>query len=154
MSTLEQSIDVALPVRTVYDQWTQFEEFPSFMDGVEEVHQLDDTQLHWVARIAGMRREWHAEITEQIPDERIAWRSRGGANNAGVVSFQPLGDTRTRVRLELEFEPTGLEEQLGDATGLIAHRAQGDLECFRDFLETRGTETGAWRGEVRQDPRR
>lgn len=151
MSTVEQSIDIELPVRTVYDQWTQFEEFPKFMEGVEQVQQLDDTHLHWVAKVAGQQREWDAEITEQIPDERISWRSREGATNAGVVTFHRLDEGTTRVMLQLEFEPETVTEKVGDAVGLVKHRAKGDLARFRDYLEGRGTETGAWRGEVTQD---
>jgi uncharacterized membrane protein len=150
MSTIEESIDLDLPVRTVYDQWTQFEEFPKFMEGVEDVRQLDDTHLHWVGKVAGQEREWDAEITEQIPDERISWTSRGGADNGGAVTFHRLGDNQTRVMLQLEFEPEGVGEKIADATGLVKRRAKGDLDRFKDFLEARGTETGAWRGEVHQ----
>jgi uncharacterized membrane protein len=150
MSSIEESIDIDLPVRTVYDQWTQFEDFPKFMEGVEDVRQLDDTHLHWVGKIAGVEREWDAEITEQVPDERVAWMSRGGADNGGVVTFHRLGDNQTRVMLQLEFEPEGVGEKIADATGLVKRRAKGDLDRFKDFLEARGAETGAWRGEVHQ----
>ena len=152
MSTIEQSIDVEVPVRTAYNQWTQFEEFPRFMDGVESVRQLDDKRLHWVAEVAGQRREWHAEITEQSPDERVAWRSVDGATNAGVVTFHRLGDGLTRVMLQLEFEPEGLAEKAADALGIVQRRAKADLERFKEFIESRGRETGAWRGSVDQDP--
>jgi uncharacterized membrane protein len=148
MTTIERSIEVELPLNTVYNQWTQFEEFPRFMEGVEEVHQFDDTRLHWIAKIGGQRREWDAEITEQIPDERIAWRSIGGTPNAGVVTFHRIGDDRTKVMLQLEHEPEGAAEQVGDALGIIERRAVGDLKRFRDYLEERGRETGQWRGEI------
>ncbi len=148
MSTVEKSIEVNLPVRTVYDQWTQFEEFPQFMEGVERVVQLDDTHLHWVAEIAGVKREWDAEITDQVPDQRIAWRSLGGERNAGLVSFQPNGASSTRVTLAIDFEPDDLVEQIGDKLGFVSKRTEGDLERFKQFIESRGVETGAWRGEV------
>jgi uncharacterized membrane protein len=148
MATIEQSVEVGRPIHTVYNQWTQFEDFPRFMEGVEEVRQLDDTHLHWVAEIAGQRREWDAEITEQRPDERIAWTSREGAQNAGAVTFHRLDDERTKVMLQLEFDPEGLIEQVGDRLGFVSRRAAGDLERFREFIEARGAETGAWRGEV------
>jgi uncharacterized membrane protein len=149
MSTVEKSIEVDLPVRTVYDQWTQFEEFPRFMEGVEQVVQLDDTHLHWVAEIAGVKREWDAEITEQVPDQRIAWRSVTGERNAGVVTFQRSGPNSTRVTLVIDFQPDDLVEKVGDALGFVAKRTEGDLERFKEFIESRGVETGAWRGEVR-----
>src|SRR4029453_13066341 len=148
MSTIEQSIEVGVPVRTAYDQWTQFEEFPQFMEGVQAVTQADDTRLHWVAEFGGARREWDAEITEQLPDERVAWTSREGTRNAGVVTFHRLDDTSTRVMLQLDVEPEGLLEQAGDKLGFIRRRAAGDLERFKDFIESRGQATGAWRGEV------
>ncbi|HEV8614540.1 MAG TPA: SRPBCC family protein, partial [Methylomirabilota bacterium] len=151
MASIEQSIDVEVPVRTVYNQWTQFEEFPRFMEGVREVRQLDDKRLHWKAQVAGKEKEWDAEITEQIPDERIAWRSRSGAWNAGVVTFHRLGDGRARVMLQLEYEPEGVVENVGDALGFVTSRVKGDLERFKAFIESRGHETGAWRGEIEQD---
>ena len=149
MSTVEKSIEVNLPVRTVYDQWTQFEEFPRFMEGVERVVQLDDTHLHWVAEIAGVKREWDAEITEQVPDQRIAWRSLGGERNAGIVTFHPNGTSSTRVTLAVDYEPDDVVEKAGDALGLVSKRTEGDLERFKRFIENRGVETGAWRGQVR-----
>jgi len=149
MASVEQSIDVAAPVRTVYNQWSQFEEFPRFMEGVKEVRQVDSTHLHWVAEIAGQVREWDAEIAEQIPDERVAWRSTDGARNGGVVTFHRLADEETRIMLQLEYEPDGLLEKAGSALGMVEHRAKADLERFRDFVEAEGMETGAWRGEVR-----
>jgi uncharacterized membrane protein len=148
MSTIEQSIDVHVPVRTAYNQWTQFETFPHFMDGVESVTQLDDTHLHWVAEIAGVRREWAAEITEQTPDQRVAWRATDGTENAGVVTFHHVSDDTTRVMLQLEFDPEGFVEHAGDALGIVRRRAEGDLERFTSYVEARGAETGAWRGEV------
>ena len=149
MSSVEKSIEVSLPVRTVYDQWTQFEEFPRFMEGVEKVVQLDDTHLHWVAEIAGIKREWDAEIVEQVPDQRVAWRSLGGERNAGVVTFQNQGPNSTRVNLAIDFEPDDLVEKVGDKLGFVSKRTEGDLERFRKFIESRGVETGAWRGQVR-----
>jgi len=150
MPTIEQSIEVEVPVSTAYNQWTQFEEFPRFMEGVEAVRQLDARKLHWVAEVAGQHREWDAEITEQVPDQRIAWRSTDGTRNAGVVTFHRLGDDRTKVMLQLEFEPDGAVEHVGDLLGLVEHRAAGDLERFREFIEVRGQESGAWRGEVQR----
>jgi len=150
MSTIEKSVTVDVPVRTAYDQWTQFETFPSFMEGVEEVRQLDDTHLHWCADIAGVRREWDAEIVDQTPDERITWRALDGTKNDGTVSFAPdeLGQS-TRVTLRMEFEPEGIVEKTGDALKIIDRRTEGDLQRFKQFIETRGTETGAWRGDVK-----
>ena len=151
MSQIEESIDVNVPVRTAYNQWTQFEEFPRFMEGVESVKQLDDTRLHWVAEVAGRRREWEAKITEQNPDERVAWTSVDGAPNAGVVTFHRIDDNTTRIMLQLEFQPENVVEKAGDALGLVRRRAKGDLQRFKEFIESRGQETGAWRGQVEQD---
>jgi uncharacterized membrane protein len=152
MSTIEKSIDVDVPVDMAYNQWTQFETFPAFMEGVESVRQLDDTHLHWVADIAGVHREWDAEITEQHPDDRVAWRSTDGSTNAGVVTFHRLSDSSTRVMLQLEFEPEGAVEKVGDAVGAVRHRATGDLERFKTFIEGRLAETGSWRGHVDRPP--
>jgi uncharacterized membrane protein len=152
MTVVEESVEVEVPVRTAYDQWTQFEAFPQFMEGVEEVRQLDDTHLHWVAEIAGTRREWDAEITEQHPDERVAWRATEGADNAGVVTFHRLDDRRSKVMLQLDFDPEGLVETVGDKLGFVSRRAKGDLERFKTFIEGRGTQTGGWRGEVDPPP--
>ncbi len=149
MSTIEQSIDVEVPVQTAYNQWTQFEEFPRFMEGVEEVRQLSDERLHWKTKVAGRTKEWDAQITEQRPDERVAWRSVEGAANAGVVTFHRLDDAQTRVMLQMDIEPEGLAERAGDALGLAERRVKGDLERFKEMIEARGVETGAWRGEVR-----
>ena len=148
MSTIEQSIDVNVPVRTAYDQWTQFEEFPRFMEGVREVRQLDDKRLAWCAEVGGKEKRWEAEITEQIPDARIAWRSRTGANNAGVVTFHRLDDQQPRVMLQLDYDPEGVVENVGDAVGVVSARVRGDLARFKDFIEQRGRETGAWRGSI------
>jgi len=150
MSQIIETVDVDVPVRTAYDQWTQFESFPQFMEGVERVEQLDDTTLRWTAEIAGQKRTWKARITEQIPDERIAWTSIEGAKNAGVVTFHRLDDNKTRVTLQLDVDPEGPVENIGDALGFVQRRAKGDMERFKEFIEGRGTETGAWRGSVRQ----
>lgn len=147
MSDHETSIDIDKPIRTVYDQWTQFETFPSFMAGVDQVTQTSDTRLHWVATIAGQRREWDAEITEQRPDEVISWRSIDGTPNSGTVRFQSLEPERTRVHLDLQFEPSDTIEKVGDALGFVERRAEKDLERFKEFVERTGA-TGAWRGTV------
>ena len=148
MNTVEKSIVVDVPVSTAYNQWTQFEEFPEFMEGVEEVTQEGDTHLHWRANIAGKDVEWDADIVEQTPDRQVSWRSTTGAYNAGTVTFQPEGDNRTNVTLRLEYEPMGFFETVGSAIGLVNSRVEGDLERFKEFIEGRGSETGAWRGEV------
>lgn len=149
MSKLEASIEVNVPVRVVYDQWTQFEEFGRFMEGVEEVVQLDDTRLRWTAEIAGRKKTWLAKITEQEPDRVVAWESIEGAPNRGRVTFEELGSTQTRVNLELEYEPEGPIESAGDVLGVVERRVKGDLKRFKEFIESRGQETGAWRGEIR-----
>jgi uncharacterized membrane protein len=148
MASVVESIDVNVPLSTAYNQWTQFEDFPHFMEGVKSVTQLDDTHLHWVAEIAGKEEEWDAEISEQHPDERVAWHSTSGTKNAGVVTFHRIDDNTTRVTLQLDVEPEGLVESVGTALGLLDRRVKGDLERFRDFIQGRGTETGAWRGDV------
>jgi uncharacterized membrane protein len=153
MSTIEQSIDVNVPVRTAYNQWTQFEEFPRFMEGVEAVRQLDQQRLHWRANIGGRVEEWEALITEQHPDERIAWKNTTGATNAGVVTFHRLSDAKTRVMLQIEYDPQGVVENLGDMLGVVSRRVANDLERFKEFIEARGQETGAWRGEVERPGR-
>ena len=150
MSTTEQSIEINVPVRTAYNQWTQFEEFPRFMEGVESVKQIDDTTLHWVAEIGGQKREWDAKITEQKPDERIAWTNIDGAKNAGVVTFHYIDESKSRVMLQMELDPEGFKEKAADVLGLWKGRVRGDLERFKGFIESRGSETGAWRGEVAQ----
>lgn len=148
---VEKSIEVEVPVQTAYNQWTQFEEFPQFMGGVQSVTQVTDSRLHWVAEIAGVRREWDAEILEQVPDQRVTWAAVGGATNAGAVHFIPNGSDRTLVTLHLEYEPEGVVEKAGDAAGIVGRQAQADLEKFKAFIESRGGETGAWRGGVNED---
>jgi uncharacterized membrane protein len=150
MSTIEQSVEVDVPVRTAYNQWTQFEEFPQFMEGVEEVRQLDDTTLHWRTSVAGKTKEFDAKVTEQIPDERVAWTSVEGADHAGVVTFHRLDEGHTKVMLQMDVEPEGAAEKVGDALGLVKRRVKGDLEKFKELIEGRGAESGAWRGEVPQ----
>jgi uncharacterized membrane protein len=147
--TLVEEIEVDVPVRVAYNQWTQFEEFPKFMDGVDEVKQLDDTLLHWAVTVAGDRAEWDAKITEQEPDRRIAWESIDGKQNRGSVSFEPLSaGSRTRIRLQMTFSPEGVAETVGTSIGLAQRRVSGDLERFRELLERRQHEDGAWRGEI------
>jgi uncharacterized membrane protein len=150
MSEIMESVDVNVPVRTAYDQWTQFETFPKFMEGVKQVRQLDDRNLEWVADVAGKEKRWKAKITEQEPDQRIAWTSTEGAHNAGVVTFHRLADGKSRVTLQLDVEPDGPVETAGAALGVVRHRVKGDMERFKEFIESRGRETGAWRGEVKQ----
>lgn len=149
METIEKSMEINVPVRTAYNQWTQFEEFPRFMEGVESIKQLDDTTLQWVANVGGERKQWRARITEQIPDQHIAWRSEGGEFTSGAVSFQPLGPDKTRVTVRMSYEPKGLTEKLGDMLGVVSRRVEGDLGRFKNFIESKGHETGAWRGTVR-----
>jgi uncharacterized membrane protein len=148
MSQIVETLEVEVPVRTAYDQWTQFESFPMFMDGVEQVVQIDDATLVWRAKIAGVTKEWQARIIEQTPDERIAWSSIDGAMNAGVVTFEPIDDHRCRVTLQLDVEPADPIEAAGDALGLVRRQAVADLHNFKAFIETRREETGAWRGEI------
>jgi uncharacterized membrane protein len=148
MTTVEQSIDVEVPVTTAYNQWTQFEDFPQFMEGVEQVTQLDPTTTHWKVKVAGVSREFDAAITEQHPDERVSWKTTDGPQQAGVVTFHQISPQRTRVMLQMEFEPSGIAEQAGDKLGLVKSRTKGDLERFKKFIESRGRETGAWREDV------
>jgi uncharacterized membrane protein len=148
MPRIEKSIDVNVPLSTAYNQWTQFEEFPLFMEGIEEVRQLDDKRLHWRAKIGGKQEEWDAEIVEQVPDQRVAWRSTSGAPNSGVVTFESLGTATTRVYLQLEYTPQTAVESAGDAAGVLSRRVEGDLRRFKEYIESRGAETGAWRGEI------
>jgi len=150
MSNIEQSVDVNVPVHTAYNQWTQFEEFPRFMEGIEEIRQLNDKRLHWRANVGGKEKEWDAVITEQIPDQCIAWKNTTGAKNAGVVTFHRINDKTTRVMLQLEYDPEGIIENVGDVIGVVSARVRGDLERFKKFIEERGSETGAWRGKVEQ----
>ena len=149
MSVIEKSIEINMPVRAAYNQWTQFEEFPRFMEGVKQVKQIDDKHLHWKADIGGKEKEWNAEITEQVPDQRIAWTSREGALNGGVVTFHRLSDSKSKIMLQLEYDPKGFIENVGDAVGIVTQRVQGDLERFKAYIETRGQETGAWRGTIK-----
>ncbi len=150
MSTVEKTIDVDVPVRSAYDQWTQFEEFPRFMEGVEEVRQVDDRHCHWRTKVAGVRREFDTEIVDQLPDERVAWRTVGGeVRQKGVVTFQRLDEDHTRIRLAMEVEPEGAVEKTGDALGILDLRVKGDLKWFKGFIEERGQATGGWRGRVR-----
>jgi uncharacterized membrane protein len=153
VATTEKSVDVNVPVRTAYNQWTQFEEFPQFMSDVESVQQLDATHLHWRVKIAGVEREFDAEITEQLPDQRIAWRSTSGVGHAGVVTFHKLEDAKTRVMFQLDMSPETFAEKVGDKVGIVSKAAERDMKNFKEFIEMRGTESGAWRGEVPQDPR-
>ena len=148
MATIEKSIDVEVPVSAAYDQWTQFEEFPKFMEGVVAVRQLDDRHVRWVAEIAGERQEWDAEIVEQEPDRVIAWRSTNGLRNSGRVEFLPIDDG-TRVTIAMEYEPEGIKETVGAAIGLDGAQVAGDLERFKDLVEGREVPTGSWRGEIR-----
>ena len=148
MATIEEQVEVNVPVRTAYNQWTQFEEFPRFMDGVERVDQKDTTHLHWVANIGGKRKEWDAEITEQQPDRKVAWRATSGAENGGQVTFESLGSSRTRVKVRMDVDPEGIVENIGQAVGVPQRQVKEDLERFKKFIESRGSETGAWRGEV------
>ncbi len=150
MASIEQSIEVDVPVRTAYNQWTQFESFPKFMEGVESVTQVTDTRNHWVAEIGGVQREFDTEITEQTPDQRIAWKTIEGQAHAGVVTFHRLDDNRSKVMLQMEYEPEGFVEAAGDLLGFVERRTKGDLARFKEFIESRGTEEGGWRGEVDQ----
>ena len=148
ISTIDESIEVAVPVSTAYNQWTQFEEFPLFMEGVDDVQQRDDTRLHWVATIGGHTAEWDAKILEQHPDKQISWISEDGKKTRGTVSFEPIGEGKTLIRLSMSYQAEGPLEQLGSAASLDAKRVSGDLKRFKDLIESRGTESGEWRGEI------
>jgi uncharacterized membrane protein len=148
--TVEESVEVDVPVRTAYNQWTQFESFPQFMASVKSVEQVDDTHLRWCALVGGKLKEWEAEITEQIPDERIAWRSTSGVPNSGVVTFHKINEGRTRIMLQMDYTPETLVEKAGDVVGATKLTAKGNLKKFKALLESRGQETGAWRGSVPQ----
>ncbi|MFG1609973.1 SRPBCC family protein [Actinoplanes sp. NPDC049265] len=149
MSTVTEYIDVDVPVRAAYNQWTQFEEFPQFMSGVTEIRQLDPTTTRWKTDVDGVKREFDAKITEQLPDERVAWSATEGTKQAGVVTFHRLEDTRTRVTVQMDFEPEGVVEQAGDKLGFLDRQVKGDLKRFKEFIEQRGgVESGAWRGQV------
>jgi uncharacterized membrane protein len=149
MATVEKMIDVDAPVSVCYDQWTQFESFPEFMEGVKEARQLDDTRLQWHAEIGGRDEQWEAKITEQVPDQVIAWQSTTGFQNDGMVRFEPLGPDRCKIYLRLDYDPQGIVETVGDKLGFTGMRVQGDLERFKGFVERRGAATGAYRGEIR-----
>ncbi|HEY8238654.1 MAG TPA: SRPBCC family protein [Candidatus Limnocylindrales bacterium] len=148
MSRIVEEIEVEVPVRIAYDQWTQFESFPKFMEGIDRVFQVDDTTLEWTATIAGQVKHWRAEIVEQRPDGLVAWRSVDGARNDGEVRFEPRGQDKALITLQLDVEPEGLIEKAGDALGLVERRVRSDLERFKEFIEDRGTPTGGWRGRV------
>lgn len=148
MSRIIETIEVDVPVHVAYDQWTQFESFPQFMDGIERVVQVDDATLEWTATIAGKVKHWRAEITEQRPNELVAWRSTEGAQNDGQVGFEPAGQDRTRLELQLDVEPEGIVEKAGDTLGVVERRVRGDLERFKEFIESRGQATGAWLGTI------
>jgi uncharacterized membrane protein len=148
MTTIEQSVEVSVPVSTAYNQWTQFESFPEFMEGVDRIEQTGDTMTHWVTSIGGVTREFDAKITEQHPDERVAWRTVDEPHQAGVVTFHRLSEDTTKVMVQMDFEPDGLAEQAVDKLGIVKHRVKGDLDRFKKFIESRGTESGGWRGDV------
>src|SRR4051795_728396 len=148
MSRFEESITVAAPVRVAYDQWTQFEDFPKFMEGVERVEQLDDRRLRWTANIAGQTKEWMAEIVDQTPDTRVAWKSTDGAENAGAVTFRPIGANETEITLRIDAEPDGIVESTGDALGFPKRRVRADLERFKEHIEREGGNGKGWRGEI------
>ena len=153
MARVEKTVEIDRPLRMVYDQWTQFEEFPRFMEGVESVTQIGDAMVHWVAEIGGKRKEWDARITEQVPDQVIAWEGFGDADNRGRIFFEPTLEGGTKVSVAIEYETEGAVEWLGDALGVLDRRVEGDLERFKSFIEERrGRETGAWRGEIHQRP--
>jgi len=148
METVEETLDVAVPVSTAYNQWTQFESFPNFMSGVESVAQLTDTTNHWITKIGGVEREFDAEIVEQVPDQRIAWRSIDGKSHAGTVTFERLAEDSTRVNVRFAWDPETFVEKAGAKLGIDSARVKSDLRKFKEFIESRGAETGAWRGEV------
>ena len=153
MAQVQETIDVEVPLEVAYNQWTQFEDFPEFMDGVESVTQFDDTHTHWVTKVGGVTREFDAEITEQHPDERVAWSSTGGeAEHAGVVTFHRLSEISTRVAIQIDWQPEGMVEKAGAAVGVDDHRVKADAKRFKEFIESRGGETGAWRGDVDTPP--
>jgi len=151
MANIEQSIDVEVPISTAYNQWTQFEEFPQFMEGVDEIRQIDDRHVHWVVSFGGTQHEWDAEITEQNPDERVAWKNTDGKDNAGVVTFHQLAADRTRIMVQMDWAPEGVKEKLGATLGFDQRRIEGDLERFKALIESQGTESGAYRETVPRD---
>jgi uncharacterized membrane protein len=148
MASVIKSVDVEAPISAVYNQWTQFESFPQFMGGVEQITQTDDTHTHWVTSIGGVTREFDTEITEQHPEERVAWKSADGTTHAGVITFHRLSDTSTKVTAQIDWEPEGVVEKAGSVLGFDDRQVQSDLDRFKDFIESRGGETGGWRGDV------
>lgn len=148
MSSTEETVEVAVPVRTAYNQWTQFETFPSFMSGVESITQADDRRNHWVTSVAGVRREFDTEIVDQVPDQRIAWQSVDGASHRGVVTFDRLGERLTKVTVVMDFKPEGLVEQAGDKLGVVDRQVKADMQRFKEFIESRGVDTGGYREEI------
>ena len=148
VTTVDKKLEVDAPIERVYNQWTQFEDFPRFMEGVVRIDQLSNDMLHWTIDIGGVKREFDAKVTEQIPDERIAWKSVDGKTHAGVVTFHRLGDDETRVTVQMSYDPEGFLENAADSLGVIAARVQGDLTRFREFIEHQPEETGAWRGTI------
>jgi uncharacterized membrane protein len=148
MTTVTKSVDVTVPVRKAYDQWTQFESFPQFMGGVQSISQKDPTHMHWKTKVGGVEREFDAEVTEQHPDERVAWKSTDGTTHAGVVTFHRLSDAETRVTVQLDWQPDGVVEKVGALAGVDDHQVKADLDRFKDFIENRSQQTGAWRGDV------
>ena len=152
MPKIEDTIEVQVPVQQAYNQWTQFEDFPKFMEGIQSVQQLDDTHVQWVAEIRGESRQWTTEITEQRPDEKVAWKTiEGEVKNDGVVTFEPMGDAQTRVNVQMDVEGDSTAENVaGDLLGVVKRQVRGDLERFKQLIENRGEETGAWRGEVQE----
>ena len=148
MATIDKTIEVDAPVSVAYNQWTQFEEFPRFMEGVTAVEQLDNERLHWQAEIGGTHKEWYAQITRQVPDEVIAWESEGGTPNSGTVVFHPTDEGKTEIEVHMEYDPEDFKESVGGALGFASRRVEGDLKRFKEFIEARGVETGGWRGEI------
>lgn len=148
MAKIEKSLDVDVSASVAYHQWTRLEDFPKFMDGVEEVTQLDDASQHWVANIGGQRKEWDARVTEDVADERIGWTSDGGTFISGLITFRPLDESKTRVVLEMDYDPEGIVEELGDKLGFVSRRVEGDLKRFKEFVESRGEEIDGRRGTV------
>lgn len=145
---VDKTIKVDVPISTAYNQWTQFEEFPRFMEGVQQVEQMSDERLHWVADVGGETKEWYARITRQVPEEVIAWEGEGGQMQGGTVIFHPLDDGKTEIEVHMDYEPEGMKEEVGSALGVVSRRVSGDLDRFKEFVENRGVETGGWRGEI------
>jgi uncharacterized membrane protein len=146
---VDEKIEVKVPISTAYNQWTQFEEFPRFMQGIEQVEQLDNTRLHWTAEVGGERKDWYARITRQVPDEVVSWESEGGVVNSGTVVFHPIAAEKTEIQVHMEYEPESAKEKAGGALGVPDRKVESDLKRFKDFIEERGSETGAWRGEIK-----